>query len=173
MKIWRRKRFSLAAVARCGESQNSWSEGLDTDSGYQASGINTEGSFQEQEWSLTWTVNTQCRRNSNYSYRKFEQENRTQLLQRNIVIIFHRKHRFKREAYPEYDRRVKMETLVWKSSTRMFPHLVGEFQSSKFQSINWGDDSNWYCPGHPPHWVSGRRRTFFYLEKRDWGSGLW
>ena len=28
-------------------------------------------SFQEQEWSLTWTVNTQCRRNSIYSYRKF------------------------------------------------------------------------------------------------------
>ena len=36
---------SLAVVARCGESQNSWCEGLDTDSGYQASGINTEEIF--------------------------------------------------------------------------------------------------------------------------------
>ena len=55
LKNWRKKlkknekfeekNVSLAAVARCGESQNSWCEGLDTDSGYQASGINTEEIF--------------------------------------------------------------------------------------------------------------------------------
>ena len=44
-KFEEEKNVSLAAVARCGESQNSWCEGLDTDSGYQASGINTEEIF--------------------------------------------------------------------------------------------------------------------------------